>query len=75
MFDNLRDDASSGSFYEDEARFQPAAGTTADPAMRRSSRLLGMTSFQRFFIAVLLLIAVCTLGTMCLLVTGKIGLF
>jgi hypothetical protein len=75
MLDNLREDASASPLYEDQAKFQPAAGTTADPAMRRSGKFLGMTSFQRFFIASLLLIAVCTLGTMCLLVTGKIGLF
>ena len=75
MFDNLRDDASTGSLFEDEAKFQPAAGTTADPVVRRSGKFLGMTPVQRFFIAVLLMFAVCVLGTMCLLVTGKIGLF
>jgi len=75
MFDNLREEASSGSFYEDEAKFQPAAGTAADSAPRSSVRLFGMTPVQRFFIAVLLMIAVCTLGTMCLLVTGRIGFF
>ncbi len=75
MFDNLREDAASSPLYEDQAKFQPAAGTTVGRSMRRSGKFLGMTSFQRFFIAVLLLIAVCTLGAMCLLVTGKIGLF
>jgi hypothetical protein len=74
MFDNLREDANSSPLFEDKAKFNPAAGTTSVPAMRKG-KFLGMTSIQRFFIAFLLLIAVCTLGTMCLLITGKIGLF
>ena len=73
MFDNLRDDAES-SFYEedtlppDEDLFVPA------PKRRSSGKLLGMTPVQRFIIAVMLMIAVCTLGSMCLLLTGKIGI-
>jgi len=72
MFDNLRDDATSKPFYEDEAQFRPAAGMAAP--RRASVRLLGMTAQQRFLIAVLLMLAVCSLGAMCLLVTGKIGI-
>lgn len=74
MFDNLRDQANSTPFYKEEAKFQPAAGTMADTPSRRSGRLLGMTAPQRFLIAMLLLFAVCALGAMCLMVTGKIGL-
>ncbi|MBI5841602.1 MAG: hypothetical protein HZB19_16040 [Chloroflexi bacterium] len=74
MFDNLREEANASPFFEDEAKFQPAAGTTADPAMRKT-KFLGMTPIQRFVIAVMMMIAVCTLGMMCLLITGKIGLF
>jgi hypothetical protein len=74
MFDNLREEASS-SLYEDRAKFIPAAGTTSDPAMRKANRFLGMTPIQRFIIALLLMIAVCSLGAMCLLVTGRVGLF
>lgn len=76
MFDNLRDEAASSSIYEeDEAKFQPAAGTdsSSSPA-GRSSRLLGMSSIQRFVLAFMLLLAVCVIGALCLLVTGKIGL-
>ena len=74
MFDNLREDANSSPLFEDQAKFIPAAGTTSDPAVRKG-RFLGMSAIQRFLIAVLLLIAVCTLGMMCLLMTGKVGLF
>ena len=74
MFDNLRDEAASTPFYEEEAKFQSAAGTgTSASTRRKSSKFLGMTSIQRFVIAFLLFFAVCTLGAMCLLVTGRIG--
>ena len=80
MFDNLRDDASS-SLYEDDDLFFNGEEVEATPAAppprrkkRKSGKLLGMTDVQRFIIAVMLMVAVCTLGTMCLLVTGKIGL-
>lgn len=75
MFDNLRDEADATSIYEeDEAKFQPAAGSEAElPFARYSSRFLGMTSIQRFVIAVMLLLAVCVIGALCLLVANKIG--
>ena len=79
MFDNLRDDASA-SFYDEpdteppSEEEQPAA---AAPKPRfiasKGSMFLGMTPVQRFIIAFLLMIAVCALGTMSLLITGKIG--
>lgn len=72
MFDNLRDDS---SFYEEEgqAQFQPAAGTEFDASRKNSSsRFLGMTSAQRFVLAFMLMLAVCVIGALCLLVTGRI---
>jgi hypothetical protein len=71
MFDNLRDENSSFKDQE-ESPFQPASSTTSGPLSRRS-RFLGMTSIQRFVIAVLLMSTVCVFGVMCLFVTGKIG--
>jgi hypothetical protein len=75
MFDNLRDDAAS-SLYEEEDTLFPEEEVKAPPPPKRKSsgKMLGMTPVQRFIIAVMLLISVCTLGTMCLLLTGKIGL-
>lgn len=74
MFDNLREDAASSPMYEEEAKFQSAAGTfPAEPAGSRSSRFLGMTAMQRFVIAFMLMIAVCVIGVMALLVLGKIS--
>lgn len=72
MFDNLREEAAANSTYEEEAKLPPVVETTAP---RKLGKFLGMTPSQRFIIAVMMMIAVCTLGTMCLLVTGKLGLF
>jgi len=79
MFDNLREQANSSSFYEEEAQFQQAADTTTAAAPQRrssrsSGRTLGMTAAQRFFIAVMLMSAVCIIGALILFVTGKFGI-
>jgi hypothetical protein len=74
MFDNLREEANSSPFYENEAQFQSVDEPGA-AAPRSSGRILGMTPIQRFFIALMLMIMVCLVGAMFLLVTGKFGLF
>jgi hypothetical protein len=77
MIDNLRDDTSSSFYEDDDDIFSPeneADEVVETPRRRADSKLLGMTAMQRFIIATMLMIAVCTLGTMCLLLTGKIGL-
>jgi hypothetical protein len=76
MFDNLRDDAKSSPFYEDDqAQFQPAAGTVQPAIKPKSARFLGMTAQQRFVIAVMLMLMVCMLGLMLMMVTGTFGLY
>jgi hypothetical protein len=75
MFDNLRDDAES-SFYEEDT-LPPDEEISFDAPPKRKpggGKILGMTPIQRFIIAVMLMVAVCTLGAMCLLITGKIGI-
>ncbi len=78
MFDNLRDQANSASFYDDEAQFREAE-ESARPRPKRGvttdGRFLGMTPPQRFFVAVMILIAICALGAMLLLIAGKVSLF
>lgn len=71
MFDDLRDDVATN--YEEVGK--PKSSASAEPAYvarPRSKRMLGMTSFQRFVIAFMLMLAVCVIGAMALLVTGKI---
>jgi hypothetical protein len=74
MSDTFRDDTTSlfddDDFEEIEEESAPAIRQDRKPR----GKFLGMTSFQRFIIAVMLMIAVCMLGTMCLLITGRIGL-
>ena len=72
MFDNLREQANSKPFYEEEAQFQSAEKA---PVLHSSGKFLGMTAVQRFIISVLLMMMVCTIGAMFLLITGKFGLF
>jgi hypothetical protein len=70
--DNLRDQTSASSFYQDESGLLPEEFTLQKrfilPFLRIKPR-------QRFLLAVMLLIVVCLLGTMCLVITGKFGLY
>jgi hypothetical protein len=77
MLDNLRDDAIPSFREEDTVPPDEFAKNSAPVSPRRKSngKFLGLTSTQRFILAVMLLVAVCTLGLMCLLLTGRIGLF
>lgn len=78
MFDNLRDDVSEPFYEEGDSEIGPEGGGeeigTESSPRQSNGKFLGMTSFQRFIVAVMLMVAVCTLGAMCLLLTGKIGL-
>lgn len=64
MLDDLREQANA-SFFEDEE-------SPPTEELRRPSRFLGMTPFQTFVVAVLLLGITCLLSLIGLLVTGKI---
>ena len=74
MFDNLRDQAKATPIPDEDPKFD--SSTSSGPIHHESPRqFLGMTSEQRFFVTFILMIMVCILGTMCLLVTGRISLF
>lgn len=81
MFDNLRESASSSSFYEEEANElyrEPESRPLAAPAKRRGGggpRFLGMTAQQRFLLSLMLLFTVCALGTLAMFLLGKMSLF
>ena len=62
MLEDLRQQAHS-TFEEDE---------TPHPSPPRQARFLGMTPFQTFVIAVLLLFITCALSTVFLMVTGRV---
>ena len=77
MFDGLRNDASNPSGFDEPVEFfpddkPPAPAPRLAPKKRKSSgKFLGMTPQQRFLLAVMLMITVCLLGSMCMLITGR----
>lgn len=74
MFDNLRDQANAGPIPDEDPKFDNSSGT-GSKRKGSSSHFLGMTPEQRFFVTFIIMIMVIILGTMCLLVTGRISLF
>ena len=78
MFDNLRESASSSSFYEDEinsTQDEIASKTSAAPVGRSNSRFLGMNATQRFIISLMIFFTVCVIGTLAMFILGKMSLF
>jgi hypothetical protein len=74
MFDNLRESA----FYEEEQNDlykEPAAESVAAPKRRSNARFLGMSASQRFFVSLMLMFAVCLIGTLAMFVLGRMSLF
>jgi hypothetical protein len=65
MLDDLRQEA-DGAPFEDDSGFKLPPRPKKD--------FLGMTPFQRFVIAFMLLLIICVLSSLALLVTGKIVL-
>jgi hypothetical protein len=74
MFDGLRNDASDTSGFDEQVEYFPEdkPPSSAPRAKRRSSRKIwGMDAQQRFIISIMLMIAMCTMGAMCMFVFGK----
>lgn len=72
MFDGLRNDASDTSGFDDQqVEFFPEDKPATPIRRKKPGQLFGMTAQQRFLIAVMLMIAVCTLGAMCMVITEK----
>lgn len=66
MLDDLRNSASQ-SFLEDFPDDNNRGGDDRGPLL-----IFGMTAAQRFLVAFLLLILVCTVGTLVLIAFGKV---
>lgn len=65
MLDDLRNSAEASFSEEDILEFENK---------NKEKRFLGMTAAQRFILSVLMLILVVVLGTLLLMVTGKVVL-
>jgi len=70
MLDDIRNQA---SFQEEEEPLDPKAPKPPKPRgpRRNIDEITGMTAQQRFALALMLTIMVCLLGTMWLLISGK----
>jgi hypothetical protein len=77
MFDDLREPDKEEDSFQDALGLggTVTAAPTAPQRARRTAGFLGLSAAQRFVLALLLLLAVCVLGTMCLLITGRISAF
>ncbi len=66
MLDDFRRSASEPSQQDNvpQPEKQPQSG--------EEKKFLGMTAKQRFIIALLLLVSICVLGSLCLVVFGKL---
>jgi len=82
MLDNLRDDANASPFFEDDElpdfledeEREEAPKPKTDP-FAFLKPVMVLTPVQRFVIAALLFMAVCIIGSMFLLVTGRFSVF
>jgi hypothetical protein len=70
MLDNLRDQAASSPFFQEE---EPIGEPVPEgpPPRKTFDQIVGMNAQQRFIISLMLLVVVCVLGTMVLLVVGR----
>jgi hypothetical protein len=73
MLDNLRDQAASSPFFQQE---EPIGEPVPEgpPPRKTLDQMIGMSAQQRFVLSLMLLVVVCLLGTMVLLVTGRLVL-
>jgi len=67
MLDDIRKTASEPSQQEDAPQLEDQ-----QPEPGQGKKFLGMTAKQRFILALLLLISICVLGSLCLVVFGKV---
>ncbi len=68
MLDDLRNSAASS--YEET--IPPEVDARREKKKRARGPFLGMTSVQRFVVVLMLFILVIILGTLCLLLTGRV---
>ena len=77
MLDNLREPNKDNESFQDALGLGQPPKVDPQAAMQPPTKrgFLGLSAPQRFVLALLLLVAVCVLGMMCLLITGRISAF
>lgn len=74
MLDDFREQADLSLFDEEPEQEEQEEKEKSKLSLLLEGKILGMTPAQRFIIAVLLLVAVCAVSTLCLLATNAIAL-
>jgi hypothetical protein len=69
MLEEFRQQANTGTFFEED---EESSEEAKRPPVKR--KFLGMTPAQRLVIALILLMMACIMGTLFLVVTGKVVL-
>jgi hypothetical protein len=70
MFEDFRKQAEQAEFPEEDQE----AEQRVEPPKNTAGRFLGMTAFQRFIVASMLLLMTIVLGALFLVVTSKVAL-
>ena len=75
MLDNLRDQAGSTPFFQDDSDLLPPEEIIEEKKRGPFSiPTFGLTPQQRFFLSIMVFIEICVLGMFFLLITGKVAL-
>lgn len=72
MVDDFRNEMDADAFL-DELEEEEFEEVVEMPEQTRSRKLFGLTSMQRFILAIMFFLMICVAGSLCLLVTGKIA--
>ncbi len=75
MFDDLRNEAESTPFFQDNEPDISLDEQPKKPGFSLDGKILGMTPGQRLIIAAMLAMVTCILGSMLLLVMGVVNPF
>lgn len=75
MLDNLRESASQSPFFQDETPVVEEQQVEVKRRKRSSGTFLGLTTMQRFVLALLLFLMTCVLSSFFLLAFEKIWPF
>ena len=73
MLDDFRNEIDADAFL-DELEEEEEEVVEVKSVKARPSKVFGLTSMQRFILAIMLFMMICVAGSLCLLVTGKIAI-
>ncbi len=74
MLEDFRNEIDADAFLDELEEEEEEVVEVKSVKPRASSKLFGLTSMQRFILAIMLFMMICIAGSLCLLVTGKIAI-